>query len=177
MLDSPIALDYPRLMSPARTLLPTIALLLSGCWGDPHDEFYNMLEKKPLPEDVVGTWTSSKDSFKTSWCPASLKNQLQTHPMQLTFSKNGTFIYRNYSTEESYAPDTWSKPEDLRGTWSICTSNPVIGGTSYGVNLNFRKNGTNATVVAAFYGKRPDCFIFTHGDPDTGEAFFLDKTK
>ncbi|MBT9450407.1 hypothetical protein ICN84_10040 [Akkermansia glycaniphila] len=161
----------------ARTLLPALALLLSGCWGDPHYESCNMLEKKPQPEDIVGTWNSSKDSFKTSWCPPSLKNQLQTHPMQLTFSKDGTFLYRNYSTEKSYSPVTWSKPEDIRGTWAIYTSIPGSGSTSYGVNLNFRKNGTNETVSASFYGKRPNCLIFTHGDPDSGEAYFLDKTK
>lgn len=97
--------------------------------------------------------------------------------MQLTFSKDGTFLYRNYSTEKSYSPVTWSKPEDIRGTWAIYTSIPGSGSTSYGVNLNFRKNGTNETVSASFYGKRPNCLIFTHGDPDSGEAYFLDKTK
>ncbi len=136
-----------------------------------------MLEKKPLPEDIVGTWNSSKDSFKTSWCPASLKNQLQTHPMQLTLSKDGTFLYRNFSMEENFASDTWSKPEDIQGTWEIDTFNPGSGGTAYAVDLTFQKNERNVTISASFYGNRPDCLIFTHGDPDSGNAYFLDKTK
>lgn len=160
----------------ALATLPLLALLLAlGCQYDPHARLYTLEE--PQKTNVVGHYTLTSQTV-TGGGLAALSGKV----CAVELRADGTFAATNIPPWQSGFPKTnfFNTLISASGTWRIASVGSVDDGrkplkTHWGVELEsptLRPHPVGLTGSKPPYG-----LIYTLGDPDSGEAMILERTK
>jgi hypothetical protein len=157
------------------SLLFVISLLMQGCQYDPHAHLYTT--EKPQSEDIAGHYmlasqTVTRDGLSVLHCK----------PCEIELRPDGTFTATSVPPWELGSPGTnfFSTLLSGSGTWRIDSVGGVDDGsrpikTHWGVYLDSHK--AKMQPVGLMGHKPPYGLIFTFGDPDSGDAMILERTK
>jgi hypothetical protein len=152
-----------------------ILLVSSGCQFDPHAHLYTTA--RPRPSDVKGTYTLTEQTVTPDGLSA-----LGNKPCFIELREDGTFLARNVppTTTDGETPDFFSRLVSAEGRWHIDSVGSISMGsgpskTRWGIRLD--SQSSDIRPVGLTGDKPPYGLIFTIGDPDSGDAFLLLKTR
>jgi hypothetical protein len=156
-------------------LLLTLTLLAQGCQYDPHAHLYTTDE--PQKTNVVGRYSLTSQTLTREGLTV-----LKGRVCAIELRADGTFVATNVPPWQSGFPPTnfFDTLVSGSGTWRIASVGSVDDGrrplkTDWGVYLDaetpkFQPPGLTGA-------KFPYGLIYTLGDPDSGEALILERTK
>jgi len=156
-------------------LLLALTLLVSGCQYDPHAHLYTMA--RPQTADVVGRYALVSQTVTTDGISA-LDGKLSVVELRT----DGTFSASNVPPYPLFgSPDAGVLKSlvSAAGSWRVGKVGSVDDGGSLKTHWGiYPESGTVRLQSAGLTGqKAPFGLVFTVGDPDSGHAMFLERTK
>ncbi len=154
-------------------LVLVLMLLAPGCQYDPHAHLLTTV--RPEPSEVVGRYTLVKQTV-TAGDLAAMNGRLCVVELRA----DGTFSAANVPPFTFGSADaSLTTLVSASGAWRVESVGSVDDGWSaknhWGVHLD---SGTVRLQSAGLTGRKaPYGLIFTVGDPDSGQAMFLERIK
>jgi hypothetical protein len=162
-----------RRMPPVLILM--LLLVLTGCQYDPHAHLYTT--EKPETKNVVGLYVLTSQSV----APGGL-TVLRGKTCSIELRADGTFNATNVPPWQDSFPSSnfFDSLISGSGTWRIDSVGSVDDGrkplkTHWGIYLD--SPGVKFDAAGLTRPKPPYGLIYTVGDPDSGEALFLERKR
>jgi len=157
------------------SLFLTLLLAVTGCQYDPNAHLYTT--DKPESTNIVGSYVLTSQTL-TSGGLAVLRGKT----CSIELRADGTFIATNVPPWQNGfpPPNFFDTLISGSGTWRIDSVGSVDDGrkplkTHWGVYLDSPSAKFDAVGLTG--AKSPYGLIYTLGDPDSGEALILERTK
>lgn len=145
-------------------LAGVLVLVASSCGYDPHTAV--VVIEEPKPEDVDGVDGIDEETIAWSTLDA---NRVRLCRVELR--SDGTFVARNIPVSH-FASTSPGELGDRTGTWSIGIASGNEHETDWGVHLETHGHRIAANLAD---DRPPHRLVFSLGDPDAGDAIFLQR--